>query len=69
MKHSEFEIGMKFNCGGKLWKCTDKGTRTIIAIDIRDHQHYNDNISWFAGPPYAKMERVFDETDFKGCTL
>lgn len=24
--------------------------------------------SWFAGPPYAVAEHVFDENDMKGCT-
>lgn len=34
MKHSEFHIGLEFWCGEGRWRCTDVGTRTIIAIRI-----------------------------------
>lgn len=32
MLYSEFAIGARFSCGSKRWLCTDKGTRTIIAV-------------------------------------
>src|ERR1035438_6279987 len=32
MKHSDFIIGRSFWCGGREWRCTDIGTRTIVAI-------------------------------------
>jgi len=34
MKHSEFRIGETFWCSGRAWRCTDIGTRTILAICI-----------------------------------
>lgn len=34
MKHSEFKIGETFWCGGRQWRCTDIGTRVVVAIQI-----------------------------------
>jgi hypothetical protein len=35
MEHSEFAIGRAFTCGHhSLWRCTDIGTRTVVAIRI-----------------------------------
>ncbi len=64
MKHSDFTIGQEFLCGEKCWRCTDKGTRTIVAICLDEHP---DDPSWFDGPPYAVEEIVFDEDDIEGC--
>jgi hypothetical protein len=81
MKHSEFEIGSVFDCGGRTWRCTDVGTRTIIAIRIdsvevgsNDPNHRRilnsakaEAEGWFNGPPYAVAEHVFDENDLEEC--
>lgn len=32
MQHRDFSIGLEFWCGGKHWRCTDIGTRVIVAI-------------------------------------
>jgi hypothetical protein len=64
MKHSDFTIGQEFLCGEKRWRCTDKGTRTVVAICLDEHP---DDPSWFNGPPYAVEEIVFDEDDIEGC--
>ena len=32
MKHGEFRIGIEFWCGGRRWRCTDIGSRVIVAI-------------------------------------
>jgi|SRR6267142_95085 len=64
MEHEEFTIGIEFMCGGKRWRCTDKGTRTVIAICL---DTYPDDPSWYNGPPYAVNESVFDEYDMKAC--
>ena len=32
MQHSEFSLGLEFWCGDKRWRCTDVGTRVIVAI-------------------------------------
>lgn len=66
MKFDEFNIGTEFECGDDIWRCTDKGTRTIVAISLSDHF---DDPSWFNGPPYACGEVVFDEYDFEICTI
>jgi hypothetical protein len=78
MKHSEFAIGQAFTTGHGLWRCTDIGTRTVIAIRIdaaevvavlggRETQSVVDprrDPSWLNGPSYALAETVFDEYDF-----
>jgi len=63
MDHSDFAIGLEFEMSGSKWRCTDVGTRTIIAIklDVPDP-------SWLSGPPYAVEEVVIDEDDFPACT-
>jgi len=37
MRHSEFQIGLVFWCGGRRWQCTDIGTRVVIAISLEPH--------------------------------
>jgi hypothetical protein len=76
----QFHLGGEFYCGGRRWRCTDIGTRVIVAICIdgfttggttsrplsaADAAHEG----WFNGPPYAVAETVFDEYDQPGCTL
>lgn len=61
MKHSEFKIGGEFTTGSGRWRCTDVGTRTAVAFKL------DKDPSWYAGPPYAVEEVVFDENEFGGC--
>jgi hypothetical protein len=82
MKHSEFEIGRTFWCGGRQWRCTDVGTRTIVAMRIDSVEVGSSTPErrrtlsgaeaeaegWFNGPPYAVAESVFDENDIEGCS-
>ena len=63
MQHTDFEIGLEFECGGKQRRYTDVGTRTVIAIAL---EHPEDP-SWYNGPPYAVAEAVFDEYDISAC--
>lgn len=63
MKHSDFAIGKNFKCGENVWRCTDVGTRTVVAIKL-DH---SEDESWYDGPPYAVAEQVFDENDLEAC--
>ncbi len=65
MKHSDFTVGGEFLCGEKRWRCTDIGTRVVVAVCLNDH----DDSSWFHGPPYAVTETVFDENDIEGCEV
>ena len=80
MKHIDFSIGLEFMTDTGQWRCTDTGTRTIIAIKISEVQvmHQADDgqlisetvrtdPSWFNGPPYAVAESVFDEDSMLGC--
>lgn len=64
MERGEFKVGSEFFCGEKRWRCTDVGTRAVLAIELDDRE----DRTWFDGPPYAVVERVFDEYDQKGCT-
>lgn len=82
MRHDEFRIGEAFWCGGRQWRCTDIGTRTIVAICIdqvtvgstdpalrRTLGHAEAEAEgWFTGPPYAVAEAVFDENDMPVCS-
>ena len=83
MKHAEFKVGEEFWCGGGQWRCTDIGTRTIVAVRL-DSGEVGSNVperrrtldraaaeaeGWFNGPPYAVAEVVFDEDDQESCTL
>ena len=65
MRHEEFKIGMEFTTAGGLsrWRCTDVGTRVIVAIQIEP----GNDPSWCNGPPYAVAEFVFDEDDIVAC--
>ena len=63
MRYSDFAIGREFLTATGTWRCTDIGTRTIIAIKVSDRS----DATWFSGPPYAVAEMVFDEHDWEGC--
>ncbi len=64
MKKDEFFIGQEFYTATGKWRCTDIGTRVIVAIQLnqKDERNYN-------GPPYSIPENVFDEYDMDGCSL
>lgn len=82
MRHNEFTVGGEFWCGGRQWRCTDIGTRTITAIRIDRVQvdsttpelrrlldrEEAERDGWFNGPPYAVAEIVFDENDMPACS-
>jgi hypothetical protein len=67
MQHSDFRMGCVFTTvdGAKHWRCTDSGTRVIVAVCLDDHP---DDPSWYNGPPYAVAEHVFDEDSQEACT-
>ena len=82
LEHSQFKIGAVFWCGGRQWRCTDIGTRTIVAIRVdRVEVESSDGSKrlldsataesegWFRGPPYPVAEIVFDEDDVESCSL
>lgn len=62
MKLADFRIGVEFyTCTGQHWRCTDIGSRTILAIDLTPELHE----SWFAGPPYVVEEISFNEKEIR----
>lgn len=38
MERGEFSLGLEFWCGGKRWRCTDVGTRVVVAISLEPHE-------------------------------
>jgi hypothetical protein len=65
MTPSDFSIGTQFTVSDQdiLWRCTDVGTRVIVAICLNKADP-----SWYHGPPYAVVEHVFDEYDLPSLT-
>jgi hypothetical protein len=82
MKHSGFYTGMEFFTAAGKWRCTDVGSRVIVAISLDAREmmcvHYDENKnsheerfvstdpSNLIGPPYGVVEYVFDEYDLEG---
>ena len=83
MKHSDFHIGLEFFTATGRWRCTDVGTRVIVAISLEPREtvsvHYDekgerheerymsDDPRDLRGPPYSVVEHAFDEYDLDGC--
>jgi hypothetical protein len=38
MNHNEFSIGLEFWCDGRRWRCTDVGSRVVVAISLEPHE-------------------------------
>ena len=34
MQHNAFVIGLEFWCAGRRWRCTDVGTRVVVAVSL-----------------------------------
>jgi hypothetical protein len=64
MQYSEFKIGTEFFTASGRWRCTDIGTRVVVALKLDAPDE-----TWYAGPPYALAEYVLDENDLEGCSL
>jgi hypothetical protein len=65
MQHTDFHVGLEFlSCGGLIYRCTDIGTRTILAISITEADPV-----FLQGPPYLQNEIVFDEIGILRCYL
>ena len=82
MELSDFVIGETFWTHGGAFRCTDIGTRVVVAVklgareiaraekvdgEMRITKRMDDDPSWLNGPPYAVAELVFDEYDLPGC--
>jgi hypothetical protein len=67
MTPTDFHIGLEFfGRAGLRWRCTDVGTRTILAIPL---DHLFEDPNWHKGPPYIVEETVFDEVEVNDCHL
>jgi hypothetical protein len=65
MNLRDFYIGLEFFAGaGFRWRCTDTGSRTVLAIRLTDRTS-----EWLTGPPYIVDEVVFDEREMERCHL
>ncbi len=64
MELSDFRIGQVFWIYHQKFKCTDIGTRVVVAIRANIFDEEFD-----PGPPYASCETVLDENDLPVCTL
>lgn len=38
MTPKDFRIGLEFWCDGKRWRCTDVGSRVVVAISLEEHE-------------------------------
>jgi hypothetical protein len=60
--HADFRIGTEFYTETGLWRCTDIGTRTIVAVKVEDGYPAPED-----PPPFSDaVEVVFDEYAFDG---
>jgi hypothetical protein len=82
MELCDFVIGETFWTQAGAFRCTDVGTRVVVAVKLGPriiartenvegtvqitHQ-VDDDPSWVGGAPYAVEELVFDENDQLGC--
>ncbi|MCA9091494.1 MAG: hypothetical protein KDA90_23010 [Planctomycetaceae bacterium] len=80
MDLESIRVGQVFRCGDRLFRCTDKGQRVVVAIRVdcvtvasNDGRTWSltgeqaEAEGWFNGPPYAVAETVFDEDDLTVC--
>ncbi len=82
MELSDFVIGETFWTLHGAFRCTDIGTRVVVAVklgpreigraervdgELRITKRIDDDPSWLNGPPYAVEEVVFDENEMSGC--
>jgi len=82
MELIDFVIGETFWTHDGAFRCTDIGTRVVVAVKLgprevttaetvdgerRITKRIDDDPSWLNGPPYAVEEVVFDENELLGC--
>jgi hypothetical protein len=65
MEHSDFVIGETFWWGELPWRCSDIGTRVVMAIRFDIDTYSISDMK----PPNGMVEEVFDESAIKDCTV
>jgi len=61
MEHGAFAIGKEFWCGGKRWRCTDIGTRVIVAICLEPHEIVTIEAGDNHGAPSREIRSITDD--------
>ena len=61
MTPKDFHIGLEFWCCGKLWRCTDIGSRVVIAISLEEHEVVSSEQDTNA--PGKRIERRYMSSD------
>jgi len=82
--HSDFKIGTEFRYRGNSWRCTDVGSRVVVAICLTEvwvvktaantgqkERVRITNLQGFRfdGPPYQVREEVICEENMTECVL
>ena len=64
MNRKDFSIGREFWCAGKRWRCTDIGSRVIIAICLAPHEIVNSLPGNLPGDPRRKIHSITDDASW-----
>lgn len=79
MKLAEFQIGQEFTMSDHRWRCTDIGSRVVVAIRLSGPHEIGGSkpriltreeaeaIGMFNGPTYIVHETAIDEDSMKAC--
>lgn len=61
MKLNDFHIGLEFWCSGKRWRCTDVGSRVVVAISLEEHEVVSSERD--QNDPAKRIERRYMSSD------
>ena len=61
MTPKDFHIGQEFWCGGKRWRCTDVGSRVVVAISLEPHEVVSSELD--PADPGKRIERRYMTDD------
>lgn len=63
MTPKDFQIGLEFWCGDKRWRCTDVGSRVVVAISFEPHEVVS--IETDPNDPSVRVERRSLSDDYR----
>ena len=61
MRRGDFAIGQEFWCGGKRWRCTDIGSRVIVATCLEPHEIVTSLPGEQPGDPRREVRSITDD--------
>lgn len=64
MRHSDFQIGNDFWCDGKRWRCTDVGSRVVVAVSLEPHDVVEQSANADGSPSGQVMHYVTDDSSW-----